>query len=362
MSEEIYSTIAATGSYIPERIVRNEDFLTNTFYDKAGKVIQTDGHEIIEKFEKITNIAERRYISENYVTSDIASIAAERALSSSGIDPESLDYIIVAHNFGDVKANGDAKGADIVPNLAARVKNKLGIKNPGTVAYDLIFGCPGWLQGVIQGNYYIKSGDAKRVMVIGAETLSRVSDKSDRDCMLYSDGAGATIFEGKRSNDPIGILSHLTRTDTYGYLDLLSMDKSYDPNHSSADIYLKMNGRKLYEYALNHVPQSVKNCIEKARLTLGRINKVLIHQANEKMNEAILQRLFKLFDFDRSYSSVMPMTINKLGNNSVASLPILLDMILNKKLADHIISPLDNIVFASVGAGMNINAVTYRAV
>ncbi len=362
MSEEIYSTIAATGSYIPERIVRNEDFLTNTFYDKAGKVIQTEGHEIIEKFEKITNIAERRYIGENYVTSDMASIAAERALTSSGIDSESLDYIIVAHNFGDVKANGDGKGADIVPSLAARVKNKLGIKNPGTVAYDLIFGCPGWLQGVIQANYYIKSGDAKRVMVIGAETLSRVSDKSDRDCMLYSDGAGATIFEGKRSSDPIGILSHLTRTDTYGYLDLLSMDRSYDPNHNSADIFLKMNGRKLYEYALNHVPQSVKNCIEKARLTLGRISKVLIHQANEKMNEAILQRLFKLFDFDRSYSSVMPMTINKLGNNSVASLPILLDMILNNKLADHIISPLDNIVFASVGAGMNINAVTYRAI
>jgi 3-oxoacyl-[acyl-carrier-protein] synthase-3 len=359
MSEDIYSIIAATGSYIPERIVRNEDFLANTFYDKDGKAFEHDNQEIIQKFEKITNIAERRYVNENYVTSDIASIAAERALKSSGIDHESLDYIIVAHNFGDVTPH--SKSADIVPSIAARVKHKLGIKNPGTVAYDLIFGCPGWLQGVIQANYYIKSGDAKRVMIIGAETLSRVSDKSDRDCMLYSDGAGAAIFEGKRSSDPIGILSHLTRTDTFGYVDLLGMDKSYDPN-ANGDIFLKMNGRKLYEYALNHVPQSVKICIEKAQLSLNRINKLLIHQANEKMNEAILQRLFKLFDFDRSYSSVMPMTINKLGNNSVASLPILLDLILNNKMADHVISPYDNIVFASVGAGMNINAVTYRAV
>ena len=242
MSEEIYSVIAATGSYIPEKIVRNEDFLTNTFYDKDGKMIETEGREIIQKFEKITNIAERRYIGENYVTSDIASIAAERAISSSGIDAESLDYIIVAHNFGDVKANGNGKGADIVPSLAARVKNKLGIKNPGTVAYDIIFGCPGWLQGVIQANYYIKSGDAKKVMVIGAETLSRVSDKSDRDCMLYSDGAGATIFEGKRSSDPIGILSHITRTDTYGYLDLLSMDKSYDPIKENMKAAISLTG------------------------------------------------------------------------------------------------------------------------
>ncbi len=359
MSEDIYSIIAATGSYIPEKIVRNEDFLANTFYDKDGKAFEKDNRELIQKFEKITNIAERRYVNENYVTSDIASIAAERALESSDIDAESIDYIIVAHNFGDVTPHSNS--ADIVPSIAARVKHKLGIKNPSTIAYDLIFGCPGWLQGVIQANYYIKSGDAKRVMVIGAETLSRVSDKSDRDCMLYSDGAGAAIFEAKRSTDPIGILSHLTRTDTFGYVDLLGMDKSYNPS-ANGDIYLKMNGRKLYEYALNHVPQSVKCCIEKARLSLSRISKLLIHQANEKMNEAILQRLFKLFDFEKSYSSVMPMTINKLGNNSVASLPILLDMILNNKLADHIISPFDNIVFASVGAGMNINAVTYRAV
>ena len=360
MKDAIYSVITGTGSYLPERIIPNEDFLSNTFYDSDGKVIEIDNRELIKKFEKITNISERRYVSDNYVTSDIAYIAAERAIKSSYIDPETLDYIIVAHNFGDVKSNN--RKTDIVPSIAARVKAKLGIKNPGAVCYDVIFGCPGWLQGVIQANYYIKSGDAKKVLVIGAETLSRVSDPNDRDSMIYSDGAGATIFEGKENSEPVGILSHSARSDTFDYVHLLGMDKSYNPNNGANEIFLKMNGRKLYEYALNYVPISVKNCIEKAKLTLTKINKLLIHQANGKMDEAILQRIFKLFNIDKINPFVMPMTINKFGNNSVATLPILLDLILNGKLENHTISPKDNIVFASVGAGMNINAMTYRAI
>lgn len=363
MGNQIYSVIAGTGSYVPERIIQNEDFLSNIFYDKDGSIIETDNHEIIRKFEKITNIAERRYVGDNLVTSDIASIAAREAIDSSDTDPESLDYIIAAHNFGDVKA--DNRKTDIVPSIASRIKAKLGIKNPYTIAYDLIFGCPGWLQGVIQANYFIKSGDAKKALVIGAETLSRVSDESDRDSMLYSDGAGAVIFEGKGSEKPVGILSHAARTDAIEYVNLLEMDRSYNPNVSPKEIYLKMNGRKLYEYALNYVPQLVKNCIEKAKLSINKISKVLIHQANGKMDDAILQRLIKLCNVEKSVSKiedVMPMTIKKLGNNSVASLPILLDLILKKKLPDHKIHMDDNIVFASVGAGMSINAMTYKAI
>ena len=360
MEEKIYTTIAGTGCYIPEKRVINDDFLSNVFYENNGTKIETENAEIIQKFKKITNIAERRYVDDNLVTSDIAAIAAENALQSSNIDRESLDYIIVAHNFGDVKANN--RKTDIVPSLASRVKHKLGIKNPFAVAYDVIFGCPGWLQGVIQANYYIKSGDAKRALVIGAETLSRVSDPHDRDSMIYSDGAGATIFEGRKSAEPIGIMSHETRTDASEFAYLLGMDKSYNPDVLSSDLYLKMNGRKLYEYALNYVPQLVKNCIEKAKLSLNKINKVLIHQANEKMDEAILQRIFKLYESMKIPPDVMPMIINKLGNSSVATLPTMLDMILKGKLPEHKISAGDNLVFASVGAGMNINAFTYKVV
>ena len=126
-----------------------------------------------------------------------------------------------------------------------------------------------------------------------------------------------------------------------------------------------MNGRKLYEYALNYVPELVKCCMEKAKLSINKINKVLIHQANGKMDDAILQRLFKLFNLEKyipKFQDVMPMTIKKLGNNSVASLPILLDLILKDELKEHKIEPNDNILFASVGAGMSINAIAYRAI
>lgn len=358
MKEKIYSVITGTGSYIPENIVENNDFLKNIFYDNEKNVIDTPNNDLISKFKKITNIDERRYAGDNLVTSDMAFFAAENAIKSSGIDRESLDGIIVAHNFGDVKINN--RKSDLVPSIASRVKHKLGIKNPETTAFDLIFGCPGWLQGMIQANYQIISGDAKRIMVIGAEMLSRVSDPHDRDSMIYSDGAGATILEGKASAEPVGILSHASRTDAINEAHLLEMKESNSPNYEGHEIYLKMQGRKLYEYALNNVPHLVKNCIEKANLTLDKINKVLIHQANEKMDEAILHRLFKLYGNIKIPQNIMPMIINKLGNSSVATLPTLLDLILKGNLPGHNLIPNDNVVFASVGAGMNINAFTYR--
>jgi len=355
-----YSVIKATGSYIPTKIVKNSDFLNNIFYDSSGNIINISNEELIEKFHKITNISERRYLTDELVTSDLAYFSAKNAIESANIDPEKLDYIILAHNFGDVKSGNTY--SDLVPSLAARVKNKLKIKNPFTVAYDIIFGCPGWLQGVIQANYYIKSGDAKLILVIGAEALSRVSDPHDRDSMIYSDGAGAIVLEAIQSDEPVGILSHLSRSDTYTESNYLWMDNSYNPDKKNFGIYLKMNGRKLYEYALNNVPLLVKQCIEKAKLTIDKISKVLLHQANEKMDEAILQRLFSLFNIEKIPDGIMPMIINKLGNSSVATIPILLDLILKGMLPSHKISSGENIVLASVGAGMNINALTYRTI
>jgi len=358
MQNNIYSVIKATGSYIPQNIVKNGDFINYDFYNSDGSIIDTPKEELIRKFKKITNISERRYIDNNTVTSDIAFFAAEDCLKSSGIDPETLDYIILAHNFGDVKY-GDSR-TDMVPSLAARVKHRLKIKNPNTVCYDVIFGCPGWLQSVIQANYFIKSGDAKRVLIIGAEALSRISDPHDRDSMIYSDGAGAVILEAQESDTPIGFLSHSARSDTFEHANLLWMNKTYNPALKSESLYLKMNGRKLYEYALNTVPLVVKDSIEKAHLTLDDIKKVLIHQANEKMDEAIIQRIFSLYNKSKVSDGIMPMIIEKLGNSSVATIPILLDLILKDKLDSHCLDSGDNIVFASVGAGTNINAVTYR--
>ena len=358
MSRRIYTKIKGTGSYIPKNIVENKDFLQHVFYDQKQQIISGETHDVISKFQKITNIEERRYADDSMVTSDLAFIAAEEAIRSAGIDRETLDGIIVAHNFGDVKK--DNRQSDLVPSIASRVKYKLGINNPKTVAFDLIFGCPGWLQGVIQANYQIQAGYAKRIMVIGAEMLSRVSDPHDRDSMIYSDGAGATILEAIESEEPTGILSMAVRTDAINEAQLLGMKGSNSPHHAKHEIYLKMEGRKLYEYALNNVPLLVKSCIEDAGLDLSDIRKVLIHQANEKMDEAILQRLFKLYGVSEIPQEIMPMIINKLGNSSVATLPTLLDLITKNLLPPHSLNAGDAVVFASVGAGMNINAIAYR--
>ncbi len=352
------SIIIGTGSYIPTKKVRNEDFLENEFYDPDGTRLDKQNREIIEQFEKITEIKERRHVAADLVTSDIAYFAAEDALTSSGIDRESLDYIIVAHNFGDVRDVN--KRPDFVPNIAARVKHKLKIKNSDSIAYDLPFGCPGWLQGMIQADYFLKSGDAGRALVIGAETLSRISDPHDRDSMIYSDGAGAAILEAVENAEPVGILAHSTRTDTLDQAFMLQMDRSYNPERHEDELYLKMNGRRVYEYALKQVPQLVKKTIEKAGLIIDDIRKVLLHQANAKMDAAILDRLYRLFGRKEAPPGVMPMIISWLGNNSVASVPTLLDLLLKGRLDNHDLNQRDVILMASVGAGMNVNAMAYR--
>jgi 3-oxoacyl-[acyl-carrier-protein] synthase-3 len=358
MTEKICTVIVGTGCYVPEEIVTNSDFLSRQFLDTDGSSFDKTSQEIVDKLETITGIKERRHIASEQVTSEIATYAAEDALQSSGFDRETLDYIIVAHNFGDVK--DDTRRSDMVPSLATRVKHRLEIKNPQTVAYDVIFGCPGWLQGMIQADFFLKAGEAKHALVIGAESLSRVSDPHDRDSMLYSDGAGATILSAYASDKPVGVLSHAARTDTLNHAYMLWMDKSYDARGGDENLYLKMLGRKLYQYAVTTVPQTVKQALDKAGLGLCDVHKVLIHQANERMDDAILKRIFKLYGVDAIPEHIMPMTIEKLGNSSVATLPTMLDLITKGKLEGHVIKPGENLVFASVGAGMNINAMVYR--
>jgi len=354
------SAILGTGSYIPSIRIKNQDFLAHEFYDSSGKKLDKTNEDIIEKFLEITAIEERRYVTDDQLTSDIAYFAALEAIESSRIEVEELDYIIVAHNFGDVKEK--VRSLDIVPSLAARVKHKLGIENPRTIAYDLPFGCPGWLQGIIQADYYIRSGDAKKILVIGADVLSRVCDPHDRDSMLYADGAGATILGARKNeNFPFGILGHNTRSDTVLHSKMLYMGKSYNPELADqGDIYLKMKGRKLYQYALEHVPQAIKECLDKCNVHLRDVKKVLIHQANGKMDDAIIERLYRLYGLKEIPEFALPMTISWLGNASVATIPTLLDLILKDKMADHHLNAGDLVVFASVGAGMNINAAVYK--
>lgn len=353
------SVITGTGSCIPALEIPNQAFLDRTFFEDYDRPYPEGGTaRIVAKFEEITEIAERRYAPDNLVASDLAFEAGRQAVASAGIDPETLDYIIVAHNFGDVRAG--SRNSDQVPTLAARVKSRLRIANPFCVAYDLPFGCPGWLQAVIQTDYYLRSGDAKRALVIGAETLSRVSDPFDRDSLIYADGAGAVVLEAQDHVEPVGILAHAVRSDTLEHVGLLRMGHSFNPAASDSELFIKMKGRKLYEYAIATVPGLVRRSLEKAGLTLADVDKVLIHQANGKMDEAILKRLFRLYGISEIPAGIMPMTVSWLGNSSVATVPTLLDLIVKGRMAGHSLKRGDNVVFASVGAGMHINSMVYR--
>ena len=153
--------------------------------------------------------------------------------------------------------------------------------------------------------------------------------------MLYADGAGATILEAREADESIGVLSHASRSDTIKHAYMLWMGKSNNPNYVGSELFLKMNGRKLYEYALNTVPLVVKESLEKAKLLLNDVSKVLIHQANAKLDEGILKYLFRLYGVKEVAENVMPMIISELGNSSVATVPTLLDLLFKKKLENH---------------------------
>ena len=347
--------ITGSGSYIPTETVSNKDFSQHVFLNDDGTPFPHTNDIVAEKFLEITGIQERRYVTDDLQTSDIAFIAAKKAIEDAKIDPETLDYIIFAHNFGNVK-----KGAiqtDSLPSLATRVKFDLRIKNPKCVAYDMLFGCPGWVEGVIQAQAFIKAGMAKKCLVIGAETLSRVVDLHDRDSMIYSDGAGATIIEA--TDEAGGILAHESATFTYDEAYYLFFGNSFNKTHDPDVRYIKMHGRKIYEFALSNVPKAMKECLEKSGIDISQIKKILIHQANEKMDEAIIQRFYKLHG-QTPPNGIMPMSIHKLGNSSVATVPTLYDLLVKGKLENHSIHKGDIILFASVGAGMNVNAIVYQ--
>jgi 3-oxoacyl-[acyl-carrier-protein] synthase-3 len=353
------SSITGTGSYIPDKVRSNRDFAFIEFYNDNRQRITSDAVEIIDKFEQITGIAQRRYAHDSMNTSDMAALAAAAAIEDAGTDPETIDQLIVAHNFGDVAKNSCQ--SDAVPSLASRVKRLLAIRNPACVAYDLLFGCPGWLQGLIQADVYIRSGFARKCLVVGAETLSRVIDPHDRDSMLYSDGAGAVLLEASRAGlHESGILGSVSQTHALVESDYITLGQSYCPPTGSNTRYLKMQGRKVYEFALRTVPAAMKACLDACDVDIDQLKKIFIHQANEKMDVAIVKAFYRLFGRQEVPDGIMPMNIRQLGNSSVATIPTLFDMVRKATLPEHHLYPGDVLLFASVGAGMNINAVCYR--
>ena len=175
--------------------------------------------------------------------------------------------------------------------------------------------------------------------------------------MIYSDGAGATILEA--SNENGGVLAHESASFTYDEANYLFFGNSFNKAHDPNVRYIKMHGRKIYEFALSNVPKAMAECLDASGIKIDQIKKILIHQANEKMDEAIIQRFYKLYN-QTAPEGIMPMTIHRLGNSSVATVPTLYDALLKGEIENQEIHIGDIILFASVGAGMNVNAIVYQ--
>jgi 3-oxoacyl-[acyl-carrier-protein] synthase-3 len=245
----------------------------------------------------------------------------------------------------------------MLPSLASRVKHRLGIKNPKCICYDMIFGCPGWIEAVIQAKAFINSNMAKNCLVIGAEALSRVVDHNDRDSMIFADGAGACIVSATEENR--GILAHSSATLANDEAFYLYFGKGNCAAPGDDTRYIKMLGRKVYELAVVEVPKAMAECLDEAEVSIQELKKVFLHQANEKMDEAMVKRLYRHYKTEAP-EHVMPMNIQEVGNNSVATVPILLDMVRKGAYQEHQLSKGDVILLASVGAGMNLNCIVYR--
>jgi 3-oxoacyl-[acyl-carrier-protein] synthase-3 len=349
--------ILGTGSVIPDVVVLNSHFESNEFYDHGGVRLERSGVEIIEKLESITGIKERRYIPSDQDSIQILTDASRLAVEDAGLDVNELSGIIVAHNAGNMIPQTQAFHP--VPNLAALLKNALDCANHDCFAYDILFGCPGWLQGVIQAHQTIRCGDAKRILVTGLEVASRMLDPHDVDSMILADGCGACVVSAS-DNGNKGILSYSTYSHAQSDNRIIYLGES-NKKGVEGSCYFHMNGREVYKYATDWVPKVIKDALDKANIGIGDVDIFLFHQANAKMLCAIAKNLAEIYGVPAdSFAGKIPSTIEFLGNTSVATIPTMLDLVLKNKLDGYGISDGQIAVMASVGAGMHCNALVYQ--
>jgi 3-oxoacyl-[acyl-carrier-protein] synthase-3 len=313
---------------------------------------------MVAKLEQITGIKERGYISERGDSVPLMTAACENALAEWGKDKNLIDGIIVAHNAGNMLEGRD--GFHTVPNMAALLKNKLAIANHECFAYDLLFGCPGWLQGIIQAHQAIQMGDAKNVLVVGLEVASRLMDPHDLDSMILADGCGATIVTSGGGYDSKGIISYATYSHAQEDISCIYLAESYNKELKAPTLF-KMNGKDVYKYATVWVPKVIKAALDKAGLTASDVDMFLFHQANGKMLHAFANNLAQMYGLEGlSFEGKIPTTIEFTGNTSVATIPTMLDLIRKHDLGNYEITSGMKVVFASVGAGMHCNAMVYQ--
>jgi 3-oxoacyl-[acyl-carrier-protein] synthase-3 len=238
------------------------------------------------------------------------------------------------------------------------LKNRLGASQHDCPSYDILFGCPGWVEGMIQAQRMIPLGEAKHVLVLGVEVASRLLDPHDMDSMLMSDGCGAAVLSASAAP---GIVAHATFSHGLGDLNSITLGESLNAERPGK-AYFKMNGRDVYRYATTWLRQVVKKALDKATLSPRDIDFFFFHQANAKMLTVIAHNLMKLYGMEtEEYAHKIPSSISFLGNSSVATVPTLFDLVRQGEMKGFELRKGQRYVFASVGAGMHCNALVYES-
>lgn len=315
------SVIIGTGSYLPEKIMTNADL---------EKIVDTNDSWIVER----TGIKERHIAADNELTSDLATAAARAAIKDSNITADDIDLIIVATTTPD----------NTFPATAVNVQAKLGIKT--STAFDIQAVCSGFIFALTTADALIKTGDYKKALVIGAETITRIIDWEDRGtCILFGDGAGAVILEGKNDSDR-GILSSCLYSDSESK-DILYTDGGVSQNQKSG--LLRMEGQEVFKHAVKKLAEVTKEALEKADINSDDVNWVIPHQANQRILDATIKKL-------RVDSKKLISTVEYHANTSAASIPLALDI----ARKDGRIKEGDLVAIQAIGGGLTWGSAIIR--
>jgi 3-oxoacyl-[acyl-carrier-protein] synthase-3 len=289
----MYARIIGTGSYLPERVVHNADL---------AKIMDTSDEWIRER----TGIERRHYAAEGQTTVDLGEHAARRAIEAAGLKPGDIDLIVFGTTTPDL----------VFPNAGALLQARLGCT--GGPAFSVEAACSSFIYALSVAEKFVRLGESKRALVVGAETLTRITDFTDRTtAVLFADGAGAVVLAP--SETPGIISTHLHADGSYQHLLYCTggISKGYEPGTNNRAV-IRMAGRETFKVAVNMLGNSVEEALAKNNLQKSAVNWLVPHQANIRIIQAVAKKL------DMSMERVI-ITVQEHGNTSAASVPLALD-------------------------------------
>ncbi|MBM5648631.1 beta-ketoacyl-ACP synthase III [Burkholderia pseudomallei] len=323
----LYSRVLGTGSYLPPDRVTNQELADRLAKDG----IETSDEWIVAR----TGIRARHFAAPDVTTSDLALVAAQRAIKAADVDPQSIDLIIVATSTPDF----------VFPSTACLLQNKLGIKNGGA-AFDVQAVCSGFAYALATADSFIRTGQHRTALVIGAETFSRILDFKDRTtCVLFGDGAGAVVLSA--SEEP-GILGSALHADG-SYSNILCTPGNVNRGVIAGSAFLHMDGQAVFKLAVNVLEKVAVEALSKAELASEQVDWLIPHQANIRIMTSTCRKL-------GLPQERMIVTVDEHGNTSAASIPLALDV----AVRDGRIKRGQHVLIEGVGGGFTWGASVFR--